>query len=103
WHNDYYFHQPELEAVLREGLGRYPQVALREQLEVRGHREDASGVTLLAHDLARDVPREIRCRWVVGCDGARSIVRNWIGDEHEDLGSHQAWLVVDGVLEHPLD
>ena len=44
WHNDYYFHQPELEGVLRQGLARYPNVQLRERLELRGLSQDAEGV-----------------------------------------------------------
>src|SRR5690606_37750735 len=37
----------------------------------------------------------IRGKYVVGCDGARSLVRRTIGSEHEDLGFEQRWLVVD--------
>lgn len=102
WHNDYYFHQPALEQVLRDGLARYASVRLIERTEVTGRSEDADGVTLSLHDQRDGSRRELRCRYLVGCDGARSIVRSWLGDEHEDLGEHQAWLVVDAVLEHPL-
>lgn len=103
WHNDYYFHQPVLEQVLRDGLGRYPHVRCFERVEVQGVEQDADGVRLQLQPL--DEPagrRSLACRYVVGCDGARSTVRTWIGDEHEDLGEHQTWLVVDAVLDHPL-
>ena len=38
---------------------------------------------------------ELDARYVVGCDGARSLVRRAIGSHHLDLGLHQPWLVVD--------
>lgn len=102
WHNDYYFHQPQLEAVLRKGLARFDSVRLLSGTAVHAHTADADGVTLAFTRLADGCESTLRCRYVVGCDGARSLVRAWIGDHHEDLGQHQAWLVVDGVLEHPL-
>ncbi len=104
WHNDYYFHQPELEAVLRQGLARFPTVRLRERLELRGLSQDADGVTAEAWDLDLGAPLRLRTRWLVGCDGARSTVRRLIdAEDFEELAPPQAWLVVDGVLNHPLD
>lgn len=116
WHNDYYFHQPDLEAVLRRELAAYPQVSVAEGLELRdlvvatGEATEADPaasdypVTLHLHDLTMDSQLSWRARYVVGCDGARSTVRRFIGgDDYDDLGEHQAWLVVDGVLRRPLD
>lgn len=107
WHNDYYFHQPQLEDVLRAGLARFPRVTVRERCELRALAADAEGVTLDLRDLAvgggDGAALRVRCDWLVGCDGARSRVREAIGDAFEDLGEHQGWLVVDAVLDHPLD
>lgn len=103
WHNDYYFHQPALEQVLRDGLARYPQVQWFERTEVTAHEDLGDRVRLQLQPLDGTAgARSLEARYVVGCDGARSTVRAWIGDEHEDLGEHQAWLVVDAVLDHPL-
>lgn len=76
WPNNWYFHQPLLEQVLREGVGRFPHV------EVHLGRE----VTDLG---------QIDARYIVGCDGARSLVRREIGSRQRDLGLHRPWLVVD--------
>ncbi len=104
WHNDYYFHQPELEGVLRQGLARHPNVRLRERLELRGLLQEAEGVEVEAWDLDLAAPLRLRARWLVGCDGARSTVRRLIdAEDFEELAPPQAWLVVDGVLNHPLD
>ena len=39
---------------------------------------------------------------MVGCDGARSVVRRLIGSPIEDLGFHERWLVVDALLKRPV-
>jgi 3-(3-hydroxy-phenyl)propionate hydroxylase len=104
WHGDYYYHQPQLEAVLREGMKRFECVTLREGVELQDLSQDEQGVTLQLHALADGSQQTLRTRYVVGCDGARSKVRQWVGGESfEDLGEHQAWLVVDAVLHRPLD
>ena len=36
---------------------------------------------------------------MVGCDGARSFVRNHMGIELEDFGFVEDWLVVDIILK----
>jgi 3-(3-hydroxy-phenyl)propionate hydroxylase len=76
WPNNWYFHQPTLERILREGVARYSQI------EVHLGREIA--------DVA-----ELDARYIVGCDGARSLVRHAVGGRTCDLGLHQPWLVVD--------
>ncbi|MDI1286856.1 MAG: bifunctional 3-(3-hydroxy-phenyl)propionate/3-hydroxycinnamic acid hydroxylase [Reyranella sp.] len=81
WSGSWYFHQPVLETILREGLGRFDHVRVH---------------------LGRDLTSvdELSARFVVGCDGARSLVRAAIGSRQVDLGLHQLWLVVD-VLTDP--
>jgi 3-(3-hydroxy-phenyl)propionate hydroxylase len=136
WHANLYYHQPQLEAVLRQGLARFPSVTLHEGVEVTALHPDDQGVTIESH--RREPPGEPlaaspahpstnpstpptpigrstsasttsptaprRARWVVGCDGARSLVREAFGDPDlmQTLGPSQAWLVVDARLERPL-
>lgn len=78
WAGNWYFHQPTLECILRNGLMRFPNVRLH---------------------LGREVAsvNDLDARYVVGCDGARSLVRRAIGSRAHDLGLHQPWLVVDLV------
>jgi 3-(3-hydroxy-phenyl)propionate hydroxylase len=80
WAGNWYFHQPILEQILRAGLARFPMVHLH---------------------LGREIGStdELDARFVVGCDGARSLVRHAIGSRSHDLGLHQPWLVVDLLCE----
>lgn len=76
WAGNWYFHQPDLDRILRAGLTRFPNVRVH---------------------LGREIGSvdELDARFVVGCDGARSLVRHAIGSRPRDLGLHQPWLVVD--------
>ncbi len=76
WAGNWYFHQPLLERVLRDGLERFPSVRVE-----------------LGHEVGS--VDDLDARWIVGCDGARSLVRQSIGSRPVDLGLHQPWLVVD--------
>lgn len=101
WHASYRFHQPELERVLRDGFGRYPSVCMRSRAEVFAIEQQADHVLLRYEDLATGGLLQCRAQYVVGCDGARSLVRRLLGAPMEDLGFHERWLVVDAILKRP--
>ncbi len=61
--------------------------------QVTGLLADQSGVTVkIDHKGRKEV---IRARYVVGCDGARSVVRKAIGRKLSGDSAHQAWGVMD--------
>jgi 3-(3-hydroxy-phenyl)propionate hydroxylase len=99
----YYFHQPQLEAVLRQGVARISNVAVFLRHEVEAVEDGADRARVRARDLATGGERQIAARYVVGCDGARSLVRRAIGSGRDDLGLHQPWLVLDLLLRRPVD
>ena len=103
WANNYLFHQPDVERILRNGLAAHPSVQVRLQHEVTGVQPDPAGVDIHMTDLARDQPQRLRAQWVLGCDGARSKVREHMATGFDDLGLHQAWLVIDVELRQDLD
>ena len=97
--NNHYFHQPELEAVLREGVARFPNVRVLAGREATSIEAGSEGVRVALDGGDGGAPREVRARWLVGCDGGRSPTRRAIGATTEDLGLHQPWLVFDAILE----
>ncbi|MBB4086978.1 bifunctional 3-(3-hydroxy-phenyl)propionate/3-hydroxycinnamic acid hydroxylase [Sphingomonas carotinifaciens] len=100
WANDYFFYQPELEALLRDGLTRFDAVTLCAATELTGFEQDGAGVTL---HLDRDgVTDTARVRWVIACDGARSMVRKTLGIALDDLHFEEPWLVVDAEVAAPV-
>ncbi|WP_298873630.1 bifunctional 3-(3-hydroxy-phenyl)propionate/3-hydroxycinnamic acid hydroxylase [uncultured Bradyrhizobium sp.] len=103
WNLSYRFHQPDLEDVLIGGLARWPHVSLRSRRDVFALDQDASGVRVRYEDLSNGKLSEVRARYVVGCDGARSLVRRFIGSGMDDLGFHERWLVIDVLLKRERD
>lgn len=99
WNLSYRFHQPSLEDVLIGGLKRWPHVELRSRCDVFALDQDATGVRIRYEDLSNGGLVEVRAAYVVGCDGARSLVRRFIGSGMDDLGFHERWLVIDALLK----
>jgi 3-(3-hydroxy-phenyl)propionate hydroxylase len=103
WFDDLYFHQPDLERCLRRGVERYPNVKVSLRHDVFAIEEAPDGALLRVEDLSRGELRRVRARYVVGCDGARSLVRRLIGTRQHDYGLHQPWLVLDLIRTRPVE
>jgi 3-(3-hydroxy-phenyl)propionate hydroxylase len=90
------FDQPELEALLRANLKRYPCAELRGDVEVTEVVEDPHGHVRVAFtDCITGANHSVEASYVLGCDGANSRVRSCIGTSLRDLRFEQRWLVVD--------
>ena len=98
------FDQPELEAMMRANLKRYPHVMLRGDVEVIGvtqNRPDRVRVSFL--DRVRGGEQSVETSYVLGCDGANSMVRASIGSYMYGLPFQQDWLVIDVDTEAELN
>jgi len=95
--NDYFFNQPELETALRQRLSQEVSARLGTGLEVVELTQDTEHTTLTLSDGSTT-----RASWVIGCDGARSMVRKSLGIALDDLDFEEPWLVVDAEVEGPI-
>lgn len=96
------FDQPELEAVLRARLLEQPRVTFRGGVEVTAVRQSADGVRVELTDKATGQAEAVAAAYVLGADGANSVVRRAIGATMRDLRFEQRWLVVDVNTDHDL-
>jgi flavoprotein hydroxylase len=94
WPESNMVRQPELERILDERVRALPNVTVERGTEATGLRSEADRVAVAVRR-AGGPAREICARFAVGCDGANSSVRDWIGSGWHDLGFHFDWLVVD--------
>lgn len=94
------FDQPELEHLLRTDLPS--GVTLRGDVEVTAIVQDAGSVRVEYTDRSAGGPSSVDARYVLGCDGANSLVRASIGATMRDLGFAQRWLVVDVATDADL-
>ena len=92
------FDQPALESVMRQALAERPAVELRAGVEVVSVTPVHDGRPSLRvdlRDLATGAGDVVEAAFVLGCDGARSSVRHYVGGSLENLGLQARWLVVD--------
>ncbi|MEV0464918.1 bifunctional 3-(3-hydroxy-phenyl)propionate/3-hydroxycinnamic acid hydroxylase [Nocardia tengchongensis] len=89
------FDQPELEEILRANLRLYPAVTLRGSAEVTAVTEESGCVRVDFNDRTTGRAESVCAEYVLGCDGANSLVRDAIGGRMRDLRFEQRWLVVD--------
>lgn len=97
------FFQPQLEQVLRRRLAEYPQVRLLTCMELLSLAEQDDGVRAEVRD-AQGRVQALRARYVVGADGANSLVRRTLGLDFAGHTYAEDWLVVDTLnAPRPID
>jgi 3-(3-hydroxy-phenyl)propionate hydroxylase len=98
------FDQPELEHLMRINLKAQPRVSLRGNVEVTDVAQDGRGrVQVDFTDRLTGQHESALATYVLGCDGANSVVRTAIGSTMEDLDFEQRWLVIDVATAVELD
>lgn len=90
WYPSNLFYQPQLESILRAGLARFPNVAVKSGEAVTAVETRNSGVTATTAN-----GTSITSRYLLACDGASSAVRKCLGIALDDIGFEERWLVVD--------
>ncbi len=92
------FYQPDLERMLVRRIERLPNVEIRRGWTLTGLDQHADHVDLeFASSADAGLTTTQEGRYVIGADGARSVVRERLGIGQTDLGFAYDWLVVDIV------
>ena len=94
-----FVHQPTLEEMFANAVERCPGVNLNLGWEAMEVKQNADYAELLVRNMDSGEQRTFKARYIVGADGANSLVRAAIGSDREDLGFEADWLVID-VLPH---
>ncbi|HEY6540432.1 MAG TPA: FAD-dependent monooxygenase [Ktedonobacteraceae bacterium] len=90
------FYQPEFEAVLLDGLRHFPCVEVRFQHTVESLNQDANGV-IVAMRTPEGTLQQVRCAYLLACDGGRSTVRHTLNIPLQGMTFEQRWLVIDAL------
>lgn len=93
-------HQPDVETALDERIRSYPNVTVRQGWEVVGVKQSERLVEIAIR--RGDVTETVGALYAVGCDGARSKVREELGIERDDFGFNERWLNIDGECKRTL-
>lgn len=93
--HDFMFFQPDVEKAMRarleSGVNR-PDVRLG--TTVTNITQDGSGVTLETVNQNGDTD-SLRAAWLIGCDGATSLVRKKMGSKFQQISESRQWYIVD--------
>jgi len=98
WQSSYRFHQPDLERILRAHIESNDLIVLRQGASVDFIDNQLDSVLVKYRDSISGESAELSSHFLVGCDGARSIVREFIDCSMEDFGFSERWLVIDLLL-----
>ena len=99
WYPSYRFNQPLLERLLRSKLSQCDGVEMRLNAEVQSLDCSAQNVIIHYRNKVLESYHAVEASYVVGCDGANSIVRETMAVGWDDLGFEERWLVVDIQLK----
>ncbi|MGW5625586.1 bifunctional 3-(3-hydroxy-phenyl)propionate/3-hydroxycinnamic acid hydroxylase [Streptomyces olivaceus] len=92
------FHQPVLEQELHALCAALPTVEVRTGTTVTDLDQNGAEVRLTMAGNGT-----VHVRYVVGCDGGNSFVRETLGIGQDDLGFTAPWLVCDFLLRRPAE
>ena len=99
WYPSYRFHQPDLERKLRRRLKDFKKVSIMQNTKVNSLKEEKNSVKIYIENINNNKISEIRAKYIIGCDGARSTIRKQIKAKFQNLGFTQKWAVVDLILK----
>ena len=97
-----FIHQPSFEGEMDRLIKTRPGIGLRFGAEAVAVAQDADGVTVTIRDAATGETHDWRARYLIGIDGANSLVREQMGIGRADLGFEADWLVIDFALNDGL-
>ena len=103
WPSSASFVQPEVERLLRHGVDRLGNFEVLLEHEVTGIQSTEGHATLCVKVRHKGTETAVAARYVLGCDGARSIVRRAVGTGLEDLRFDEEWLVIDAWITRPVE
>lgn len=97
-----FVHQPSFERELDAETKRRSNIDLHLETEAIAIRQADDMVTVTVRDSRTGETHDYTCRYLLGIDGANSIVRESLGITRTDLGFEADWLVVDFLLKDGL-
>jgi 3-(3-hydroxy-phenyl)propionate hydroxylase len=95
-------HQPSIERTLTRALAEQDSVRSAWGRRLVSFEQDAESVTAVVEPGEGSEREIVRARWLVGCDGGWSRVRQLLGIEFGGSTFRQRWLVVDAKVDRPL-
>ncbi len=95
WQKSWYFHQPQLERLLRSNAEKEKNFVSFLGYEAQKINQDSDFVTVTSYSKSLKKELLLQSKYLVGCDGANSNTSDFIGQEVKDYGLKEKFLVLD--------
>lgn len=92
-----------IEPILKARIDALPSVDMRFGHRLVGYEQNARGVTATVERVAEGDTLEISCDWMIGCDGARSTVRQALGIGYAGKGGEDETFMRGRMLSTYVD
>ena len=103
WEPAFMFVQPDMEATLRRGVQRFSNVQVLLGHALTDFEEQLDQVVAHAHCTDDGKAVELPCRYLIACDGGKSLVRRQLASPIEDLAFDEWWMIIDAHIKGPVD
>lgn len=100
WPKSWYFHQPDLEKVLRNEVKKNKNITPFLGYQVISVDQSSETVSLKGKGKKSQEVLRLIGSILIGCDGANSIVANYISNEHINYGFEEKYLVIDMKVDN---
>ena len=94
-----WFLQPVLEEKLRAHFQKHPSIQFYKGYEVQEIKNHSDAVVFTATQVNSQKAISIKAKYLIGCDGGRSLVRKTMGVSSDTLNFDQSWMVVDTFVK----
>jgi 3-(3-hydroxy-phenyl)propionate hydroxylase len=89
--------QYHLSRALASGLEQHGNASVRFGHRLLSFEQDDAGVSVAAETF--DAIKRFRCDWLIGADGANSLVRKWLGTEFDGFTYPEKFLCLSTAVE----
>ena len=90
-----FLYQPAMDQVLRDGVGRFPNVEVLQEHECLRVSTKDDAVELMLADLRTDAVKRLRASYVIAADGGSSPTRGQLGIGYSGRTYAERWVVID--------
>src|SRR2546421_9044360 len=92
------FYQPEIEAILLDGLKRFACTRVRFQHTVETFEQRGDGA-VVSMRTPEGTLQQVKCTYLLACDGGKSIIRRRLKIPMKGTTFPQKWLVIDCIAD----
>ena len=98
-----FMYQPEFEKAYRDNAATYDTNHFKLGFEVLSYEENAECIDVEIKNLDTNIVEHVTTQYLIGADGANSIIRKNMGVKYKSFKYDEPWMCVDGFADQDLE